>query len=118
MSYDFWYDYQREVLVFEFPKDNIQIIYYLNRQFKVKPRHCQIWVQVRTSKESYRMRSYAFQFFQSNFRRIKCNKAKAEAKGIIHHLKTETEKPRPMRSLLAEYEQEHREDSESFEAED
>lgn len=116
MSYDFWYDYQQEVLVFEFPKDNIQIIYYLNQQFKVKPKHCQIWLQVRTAKGSYRMRSYAFQFFQSSFRRIKCDKAKAEAKGIIHHLKTE--KPRAMRSLLSEYEEEHREDIETFEAED
>lgn len=112
MSYDFWYDYQQEVLVFEFPKDKIQITYYLNHQFRVRPRHCQIWLQVRTTKGSYRMRSYAFQCFQSSFRRIKCNKAKAEAKGIIHYLKTE--KARAIRSLLSEYEQEHREDIENF----
>lgn len=118
MSYDFWYDYQHEVLVFKFPKDNIQITYYLNQQFKVRPKDCQVWLQVSTTKGSYRMRSYAFQFFQSCFRRIKCNKAKAEAKGIIRHLKTETEKPRSVQFLLAEYEQEHRESIESFDAEE
>lgn len=117
MSYEFSYDDKREVLVFKFPDDQTSIIYYLNKQCKTPPGHREIWLQVKTEGVNYRMRSYAFQFLQRSFRRIKCDKAKGEAKGIIRHLRTEKGTHRTIGSLLAEYEQEQKDSIEGYEEE-
>lgn len=118
MSYDFWYDYQQEVLVFDFPRECIKIVYFMNHQFKTPPKHHQIWLKVKTAKGSYRMRSYALQFFQTYFRRIKCNTAKAEAKEIIRYLKYRRAEGKSIQGLLAEYELEQRETMGRFKKEE
>ena len=117
MSYEFSYDYKREVLVFKFPDDQVYITYYLSRRVKTRPQHREIWLRVRTADGNYRMRSYAFQFFQRSFRRIKCDKAKGEAKEIVRHLRTEQGTHRSIGSLLADYEQEQKEAIETYEEE-
>lgn len=114
MSYEFFYDNKREVLVFKFPDDQIYITYYLSRRVRVRPDHREIWLRIRAADGNYRMKSYAFQFFQRSFRRIKCDKAKGEAKGIIRHLRTERGSRRSIGSLLAEYEQEQKDAIEEF----
>ena len=64
------------------------------------------------------MRSYAFQFFQRCFRRIKCDQAKWEAKNIIRHLRQGQEPSMRIMRLLAEYEKEQKEAIEDFEEEE
>ncbi|NRB49944.1 MAG: hypothetical protein HRU41_19875 [Saprospiraceae bacterium] len=118
MSLEFSYDYKKEVLVFRFPDDQIRITYYLNKRQKAAAQHYQIWLKVSTAQGSYRMRSYAFEFFQRCFRRIKCDRAKWEAKEIIRHLRQEAEPSKGMVRLLAEYEQEQKAAIEDFEEEE
>lgn len=118
MSYEFSYDYKREVLVFKFPDDHINITYYLNRHFPMPEEQYPVWLKVQTEKGSYRMRSYAFQFFQRCFRRIKCNKAKWEAKDIIRHLRQGEEPSKRIIRLLREYEIAQRAAIEDFEEEE
>ncbi len=115
MSYEFSYDYQREVLVFKFPDDQVHITYYLSRRVKTRPHQREIWLRVRTADGNYRMKSYAFQFFQRSFRRIKYDKAKGEARGIVRHLRTEQRTRKTIGSLLAQYEQEQKEVIETYE---
>lgn len=114
MSYDFWYDDQREVLVFKFPDDHISITYYLNQQFKMPQEQYPVWLKVQTVKGSYPMRSYAFQFFQRCFRRIKCDRAKWEAKKIIRHVRQSEDPSKKIIRLLAAYEKTQKEAIEKF----
>ncbi len=118
MSYEFCYDYKREVLEFTFPDDQICITYYLNKRYEFPTNHYQVWFRVSTVKGSYPMRSYAFKLFQRCFRRIKCDDAKAEAKGIIRRWRNEKAKSNTIAWLLVEYEKEKKEALEKAEEEE